>query len=162
MTRSVASKPSPMTRSRRRAGRASRIRRPCRRRRRPDIFARLLGADRRVGDEQRQVRRRAGHADAAEHARGEQAVGIGEDRAAADRARGRADDVVDEIDLAGVVEILFVDQLERDRNAGVDAVLALVGGRRIGLSTGLRAGLLIGSLIGLSRRWCIRLADRIC
>ena len=68
-------------------------------------FARLLGADRRIGNEQRRVGRRAGHADAAEHAGREQAAGIGEHRAAADRAGGAVDGVVDEIHPAGVLEI---------------------------------------------------------
>ena len=79
------------------------------------VFARLLGADRGIGNQQRRIRWRAGHADAAEHAGREDAVGIGEHGAAADGARGAVDDVVDEIDLAGVHEIVLVDQLERDR-----------------------------------------------
>src|SRR3984885_3980258 len=51
------------------------------------IFARLLGADRRVGNEERGMRRRAGDTDAAEHAGREDAAGIVEHRAAADGAR---------------------------------------------------------------------------
>ena len=46
-------------------------------------FAHLLGADRGVGNEQRRIGRRAGHADAAEHAGRENAVGVVE------HARGR-------------------------------------------------------------------------
>src|SRR6202035_3396395 len=84
-----------------------------------DEFAHLLGADRGVGNEQRRIGRRAGHADAAEHAGRENAVAVVEDGAAADGARGAVDDVVDEIDLALVREILLVDQLERDRNIAV-------------------------------------------
>src|ERR1700688_3701848 len=84
-------------------------------------FAHLLGADRGVGNKQRRIGRRARHADAAEHAGREDAVGIIEDGAAANRARRTVDDVVDEIDLALMREILLVDQLERDRNIAVQA-----------------------------------------
>src|SRR5580700_5207638 len=84
-------------------------------------FAHLLGADRGVGNEQRGIGRRAGHPDAAEHAGRENAVGVVEDGAAADSARGTVDDVVDKIDLALVREILLVDQLERDRNIAMQA-----------------------------------------
>src|SRR5580704_10581167 len=84
-----------------------------------DEFAHLLGADRGVGNEQRGIGRRAGHADAAEHARRENAVGVVEDGAAADGARGAVDDVIDEIDLALMREILLVDQLEGDRHIAV-------------------------------------------
>ena len=96
-----------------------------------DEFAHLLGADRGVGNQQRRIGRRAGHADAAEHAGREHAVGVGEHGAAADRARGAVDDVVDEVHLALVREILLVDQLERDRNIAVQAgdVLADVAKR---------------------------------
>src|SRR6202451_4719731 len=88
-------------------------------------FAHLLGADRGVGNEQRGIGRRAGHADAAKHARGENAVGVVEDGAAADGARGAVDDVVDEIDLALVREILLVDQFQRDRNIAMKTGNAL-------------------------------------
>jgi hypothetical protein len=73
------------------------------------------------GNEQRRVGRRAGYAQAAEHAGREQAAGIVEHRAAADRARRAVDDVVDEIHLAGVLEVRLVDQLERDRDAALAA-----------------------------------------
>src|SRR5208282_4127155 len=84
-------------------------------------FARLLGADRGIGNEQRGIGRRAGHADAAEHAGRENGVGIAEHRAAADRAGGTVDDVVDEIHLAGVLEIRLVDELERNRDVAIEA-----------------------------------------
>ena len=86
-----------------------------------DEFARLLGADRGVRNQQRLVRRRARHAHAREHARREHAVGICEHSAAADRAGRAVDHVVDEVHAALVVEIALVDQLERDRDAGVAA-----------------------------------------
>ena len=102
MTRSLATKPSLMTRkpSSSWAGRHVFLPHDAAVVDDEHVFARLLGADRRVGNEQRVIGRRAGNANAAEHAGSEYAVGIGEHRAAADRARGGADDVVDEIDLA--------------------------------------------------------------
>ena len=86
-----------------------------------DEFARLLGADRGVGHQQRLIGRRAGHAHAPEHAGREQAVRIGEQRAAADRAGGAVDHVVDEVHAAVVREVVLVDQLQRDRDAAAAA-----------------------------------------
>src|SRR6202521_2567302 len=73
-----------------------------------DELAHLLGSDRRLRHGERLVRRRRRHAHAAEHARGEQPVGIGEQRAGADRARRLIDHVVDEIDGALVHEVVLV------------------------------------------------------
>src|SRR5277367_5742150 len=56
-----------------------------------NVFARLLGTDRRVGYEQRRMRRRSRNADTAKHPRREQPVGIGQHRTAADRARRAVD-----------------------------------------------------------------------
>jgi len=71
ITRSVAaSRSAERPASRRRAGRASRISAaPCRRRRHGHIFAACSEPTAASRDQQRQMRRRAGHADAAEHAR---------------------------------------------------------------------------------------------
>src|ERR1043166_787240 len=78
----------------------------------------LLRADGAVGHQQRVVRRRARHPDAAEHAGREQPVGIGEHRAAANRARRLADRVVDEVHAAVVVERALVEKLEVERHRG--------------------------------------------
>ena len=83
------------------------------------VFARLLGTDRGLGNQQRIVGRRARHADTPEHAGREHAVGVGEHAATADRARRAIDDVVDEVHLALVHEIGLVDQLHRDDDAAL-------------------------------------------
>ena len=93
-----------------------------------DVFARLLGADGVVRHQQRLVGRRARHADAGEHAGREQSVAVVEYGAAADRAGGAVDDVVDEIHLAGVHEVVLVDQLERDGDAALAARHVLARG----------------------------------
>src|SRR6266568_7079992 len=74
------------------------------------VFARLLGGDGDIGDEQRRIGRRARHAHAREHAGGERALGIREHRPAADGARRAVDDVVDEIHVAAVDEVVLVDE----------------------------------------------------
>src|SRR5262249_20428059 len=51
-----------------------------------NVFSRLLGSDGLIRDKQRRIGRRSGHSDTAKHARGERAVRILEDRAAANRA----------------------------------------------------------------------------
>src|SRR6204780_2740208 len=84
-------------------------------------FAHLLGADRGIGNQQRGIGRRTWHADAAKHAGRKDAVGVVENGAAANRARGAVDDVVDEIDLALVREVLLVDQFQRHRNIAMQA-----------------------------------------
>ena len=80
---------------------------------------RLLGADGGIGHGERFVARRARHADAREHARREDAIVVIEHGAAADRARGAIDHVVDEVHPALVNEVVLVEQLERDRRTAL-------------------------------------------
>ncbi len=82
-------------------------------------LAALIGADRLVGHQQRLIGRRARHLDPREHAWREQRLGIGKLRPATDRAGRAVDHVVDEVHLPFVGEFLLVDQLERDRGAGI-------------------------------------------
>src|ERR1700683_4731286 len=89
------------------------------------VLARLLGADGRVGNKQRRKCRRTRYADAAEHARRENTIGIGEDGATADCARGPVDNIVDEIHLADVSKVGFIDQLKRDCNGALAAAAHL-------------------------------------
>ena len=91
------------------------------------VLARLLGADGGIGHEQRLVGRRARDLHAGKHPGREQIVGVGEMRAAADRAGGAIDDVVDEVHAPAMGKILLVDQLEHDRRRGpAPAALALL------------------------------------
>src|ERR1700691_5673784 len=83
------------------------------------VLARLLGADRRVGNKQRSKCRRTRYADAPEHARCENTIGIGKDGATADCARGPVDNIIDEIHFAAVSKVGFVDQLKRDGNGAL-------------------------------------------
>src|SRR6185312_17343351 len=83
-----------------------------------NVFTRLLGADRGIRNEQRLIGRGSRHAHAREQAGREHAIGIVEYRAAANGAGRAVDDVVDEVHPARMIEILLVDQLERNGNAG--------------------------------------------
>ena len=77
-------------------------------------LARLVGDDGGVGDQEGVVLGRARDADAAELAGRDQAVGIGEHGAAADRAGALVDDVVDEVHRALVQPVVLVDQMRMD------------------------------------------------
>ena len=66
-------------------------------------LARLVGPDRGVGDQQRRGRSAIGQAHVAEHAGRQEVVGVGDDRAGADRARILVDAVVGEVEPAAPV-----------------------------------------------------------
>jgi hypothetical protein len=63
-------------------------------------LARLVGADRRVRNQQRVGRAAVGQAHVAEHARRQEIIGVGHHRAGADRARVLADAIVGEVEPA--------------------------------------------------------------
>ncbi len=100
------------------------------RRDRIDELAHLLGADGAVGNQQRHRRRRCRDLNASEHAGRQLSVRVLELGAPADRAGRAIDRVVDEVDLALVLEIVFVDQLEldRQRHAAVGVARSRGGG----------------------------------
>src|SRR5262249_20650027 len=85
------------------------------------VFAGLLAADRRVGNEQRLVDGRARHAHAREHAGREHTVRGGELGAAANGAGRAVDDVVDDIHVAAVLEFALVDELEAHQDVAAAA-----------------------------------------
>src|SRR5262249_26802547 len=87
-------------------------------------LADLFGANRDVGQQYGLAGRTGRDLDAAEHAGGEPAVGVGEFRPAADGARGAVNGVVDEVGLADMRELRLIDQFQPDGDAGAALIAA--------------------------------------
>ena len=74
-----------------------------------DIPTRLLGANGRIRYQQRLIGRRTRHADASEHPRRKDLVGICEDRPTTNGAGRAINRVIDEIHAAFMIEITLVN-----------------------------------------------------
>ncbi|MDQ1155444.1 hypothetical protein QE389_002643 [Brevundimonas sp. SORGH_AS 993] len=91
-----------------------------------DGAAGLIRADGRIRHQQGVVGAGAGDLGAAEHAGAQEAVGVGQDGAQADHARGGVHGVVREVETAGVLVGAFVLQAHIDRRALVGAAFTQI------------------------------------